>query len=91
MYWRLLQEADRHVAVQVAHVNTKGVVGSGFPTKKDSPYCKHGWNFNVLQHNGASLLKCLGPISGELATCSQRTVWFSNAKRIVVSFDEFTI
>ena len=38
-YWRVLRDADKHVAVQVAHVNTKGV-GSGFPTKKDSPYCK---------------------------------------------------
>ena len=39
-YWRLLGEGARHVAVQRAHVNTKGV-GSGFPTKKDSPYCKY--------------------------------------------------
>ena len=62
-YWRILNERTEHVSVNSAHVDTKHC-GGGFPTKKDSPYSRHGWNFNILQHNNASVLKHLGLVSG---------------------------
>lgn len=63
-YWRILDEQTEHVAVHSAHVDTKHC-GGGFPIKKDSPYAKHGWNFNVLQHSNAhSVLRHLGSVSG---------------------------
>ena len=62
-YWGVVEQRDEHVAVLSAHVDTKNC-GGGFPTKKDSPYAKHGWNFNVLQTAESSVLKHLGLVSG---------------------------
>ncbi|CAI9714889.1 protein Jumonji-like isoform X1 [Octopus vulgaris] len=62
-YWKVVEEASSHVVVQCGHINS-GNQGTFFPCKKDSPYTKHGWNFNVLSQNPLSVLRHLGPIPG---------------------------
>ncbi|KAK2145526.1 hypothetical protein LSH36_676g01067 [Paralvinella palmiformis] len=49
--------------VEVAHIDTKHC-GSAFPAKKDSPYARHGWNYNILQHHPSSVLRHLGQVTG---------------------------
>ncbi|XP_067650756.1 protein Jumonji-like isoform X4 [Haliotis asinina] len=62
-YWRLVEGRSNHVAVQCGHVSTS-TQGSGFPSKKDSPYARHSWNLNNLSENPKCILRCLGPVSG---------------------------
>ncbi|XP_071092493.1 protein Jumonji-like isoform X1 [Haliotis cracherodii] len=62
-YWRLVEGRSNHVAVQCGHVSTS-TQGSGFPSKKDSPYARHSWNLNNLSDNPKCILRCLGPVSG---------------------------
>ncbi|XP_074646245.1 uncharacterized protein LOC141902428 isoform X2 [Tubulanus polymorphus] len=62
-YWNVIDDRQHHVAIQYGHVDTK-TSGSGFPSRKENPYCKHPWNLNVLAMNNGSLLRNLGSVSG---------------------------
>ena len=62
-YFSLVNGGESQVSVLSACVDTSNC-GGGFPKNASSPYAKHGWNFNQLQRNPASILNVLGDVSG---------------------------
>jgi protein Jumonji len=62
-FWKIVEHGQPTTIVQTAHVDTQ-LCGSAFPSSWETPYAKHEWNFNILQHNPQSLLTHIGPIVG---------------------------
>ncbi|CAH1780364.1 unnamed protein product [Owenia fusiformis] len=62
-FWKITHDRLNHLVVQCGHIDT-ATSGSGFPSKRESPFAKHGWNFTQLAQNSGSVLRHLGPVCG---------------------------
>lgn len=64
-FWKIIDDADRHVCVSYGSDIDTTKHGSGFSINKPSdPYSKFGWNLNVLPGLEGSILKYIKGISG---------------------------
>lgn len=63
-YWKIVEEGARYVCVNYGSDIDTSVYGSGFPTSPADPYCRFGWNLNVLPGLPQSILRHMSGISG---------------------------
>lgn len=75
-FWKLVEEADRHVCVQGAHMDS-GTTQSAFPTNKSSAFAKHSWNLHALQSNSCTLLSFLDKVRGVSLTSLHLAMMFT--------------
>jgi len=63
-YWKIVEDANKHVSVSYGSDIDTTKHGSGFSTDLYDPYSKFGWNLNVLPGLEGSILKHVSGISG---------------------------